>query len=47
MRPLIQSVQKLSLTAKRSSNQIDFLNSTVTDIDCQSMVKKMMAISPQ
>jgi len=47
MKPLIEKVQKLSLAAKHSTCQKSFLNNTVRDIDCQSMVQKMTNITPE
>ena len=47
MKSLVESVQKLSMLVKHSPNQRDFLNSTMTDPNCQAMVRKMAEMTPQ
>ena len=46
MRSLIHSVKDLSLAAKRSPCHRSFLDGTIADPSCQSMVNRMSAITP-
>lgn len=47
MQSLITSVRDLSLKASRSACHRSFLNGTITDPSCQSMVQRMQSITPQ
>ena len=47
MQNLIKSVKNLSLAAKRSTCHRSFLDGTITDPACQSMVEKMQSMTPE
>lgn len=47
MRQLITSVKELSLKAKQSTCHRSFLDGTITNPSCQSMVTRMTSIRPE
>jgi hypothetical protein len=47
MKKLISSVKNVALQSQHASCNRTFLNSTISDPNCQKITKAMMAITPE